>query len=154
MGCIFVFKIDLSVLYILYRRDTCKNFHVFVFTLAEDTRFMTRVEREILLITRNNVAPKTLLHPVSTASDSWLCKIKSYRYFQCLSFIILVVARWQVIKCVSPFHARHKARVFHECENKNMKIFASVASVWYVEDSKIDFKNESTAHDNRLLLFY
>ena len=54
MGCIFVFKIDLSVLYIPYRRDTCKNFHVFVFTLAEDTRFMTRVEREILLTTRNN----------------------------------------------------------------------------------------------------
>ena len=45
MGCIFVFKIDLSVLHIPYRRDTCKNFHVFVFTLAENTRFMTRVGR-------------------------------------------------------------------------------------------------------------
>ena len=27
-------------------------------------------------------------------------------------------------------------------------------STWYVEDSKIDFKNENTAHGNRLLLFY
>ena len=53
-----------------------------------------------------------------------------------------------------PFHASHKARVFRECENKNMKIFTSVASIWYVEDSKIDFKNENTAHGNRLLLFY
>ena len=53
-----------------------------------------------------------------------------------------------------PFHASHKARVFRECENKNMKIFTSVASTWYVEDSKIDFKNENTAHGNRLLLFY
>ena len=44
MGCIFVFKINLSVLHIPYRHDTCKNFHVFVSTLAEDTRFMTRVE--------------------------------------------------------------------------------------------------------------
>ena len=35
MGCIFVFKIDFSVLYTPYRRDT---FHVFDFTLAEDTR--------------------------------------------------------------------------------------------------------------------
>ena len=52
------------------------------------------------------------------------------------------------------FHASHKARVFRECENKNMKIFTSVASIWYVEDSKIDFKNENTAHGNRLLLFY
>ena len=26
------------------------------------------------------------------------------------------------------------ARVFREYENKNMKIFASVASIWYVED--------------------
>ena len=33
-----------------------------------------------------------------------------------------------------PFHASHKARVFRECENKNMKIFTSVASIWYVED--------------------
>ena len=32
--------------------------------------------------------------------------------------------------------------------------FTSVASTWYVEDSKIDFKNENTAHGNRLLLFY
>ena len=31
---------------------------------------------------------------------------------------------------------------------------SSVASIWYVEDSKIDFKNENTAHGNRLLLFY
>ena len=61
---------------------------------------------------------------------------------------------WQVTKCVSPFHASPKARVFRECENKNMKIFTSVASIWYVEDSKIDFKNENTAHGNRLLLFY
>ena len=53
-----------------------------------------------------------------------------------------------------PFHASHKARVFRECENKNMKIFTSVASTWYVEDSKIDFKNENAAHGNRLLLFY
>ena len=53
-----------------------------------------------------------------------------------------------------PFHTSHKARVFRECENKNMKIFTSVASIWYVEDSKIDFKNENTAHGNRLLLFY
>ena len=52
------------------------------------------------------------------------------------------------------FHASHKARVFRECENKNMKIFASVASIWYVEDSKLDFINENTAHGNRLLLFY
>ena len=37
MGCIFVFKINLSVLYIPYRRDTHKNFHVFIFTLVEDT---------------------------------------------------------------------------------------------------------------------
>ena len=55
----------------------------------------------------------------------------------------------QVIKRVSPFHASHKARVFRECENKNMKIFARVAYTWYVEDSNID-----TAHGNRLLLFY
>ena len=81
MGSIFVFKIDLSVLYIPYKCDSYKNFHVFVFTLAEDTRFMTRVEREILLTTRNNVAPKTLLHPVSTASDFWLCKIKKVSPF-------------------------------------------------------------------------
>ena len=53
-----------------------------------------------------------------------------------------------------PFHASPKARVFRECENKNMKIFTSVASIWYVENSKIDFKNENTAHGNRLLLFY
>ena len=31
-----------------------------------------------------------------------------------------------------------------------MKIFTSVVSIWYVEDSKIDFKNENTAHGNRL----
>ena len=43
---------------------------------------------------------------------------------------------------------------FRECVNKNMKIFTSVVSIWYVEDSKIDFKNENTAHGNRLLLFY
>ena len=109
MGCIFVFKIDLSVLYILYRRDTCKNFHVFVFTLAEDTRFMTRVEREILLTTRNNVAHKTLLHPVSTASDFCLCKIKKLSPFS--MFIFHNFSRWQVIKHVSPFHASHTARV-------------------------------------------
>ena len=53
-----------------------------------------------------------------------------------------------------PFHASHKARVFRECENKNIKIFTSVVSIRYVEDSKIDFKNENTAHGNRLLLFY
>ena len=33
-----------------------------------------------------------------------------------------------------PFHASHKARVFREYENKNMKIFTSVASIWYVVD--------------------
>ena len=86
MGYIFVFKIDLSVLYIPYRRDSNKNFHVFVFTLAEDTRFMTRVEREILLTTRNSVAPKTLLHPVSTASDFWLRKIKTLSPFSMFIF--------------------------------------------------------------------
>ena len=69
-------------------------------------------------------------------------------------FIFHNFSPWQVIKRVSPFHASHKARVFRECENKNMKIFTSVASTWYVEDSKIDFKNENTAHGNRLLLFY
>ena len=69
-------------------------------------------------------------------------------------FIFHNFSPWQVIKRVSPFHASHKARVFRECENKNMKIFTSVASTWYVEDSKIDFKNEKTAHGNRLLLFY
>ena len=53
---------------------------------------------------------------------------------------------------VSSFHASHKACVFRECENKNMKIFTSVASIWYAEDSKIDFTNENTAHGNRLLL--
>ena len=60
-------------------------------------------------------------------------------------------SRWQVIKRVSSFHTSHKARVFRECENKNMKIFTSVASIWYVEDSKIDF---NTAHSDRLLLVY
>ena len=69
-------------------------------------------------------------------------------------FIFHNFSPWQVIKRVSPFHASHKTRVFRECENKNMKIFTSVASTWYVEDSKIDFKNENTAHGNRLLLFY
>ena len=69
-------------------------------------------------------------------------------------FIFHNFSPWQVIKRVSPFHASHKARVFRESENKNMKIFTSVASTWYVEDSKIDFKNENTAHGNRLLLFY
>ena len=71
-------------------------------------------------------------------------------------FIFHNFGPWQVIKRVSPFHAseKHKARVIRECENKNMKIFTSVASTWYVEDSKIDFKNENTAHGNRLLLFY
>ena len=69
-------------------------------------------------------------------------------------FIFHNFSPWQVIKRVSPFHASHKARVFRECENKNIKIFTSVASTWYVEDSKIDFKNENTAHGNRLLLFY
>ena len=69
-------------------------------------------------------------------------------------FIFHNFSPWQVIKRVSPFHASHKARVFRECENKNMNIFASVASTWYVEDSKIDFKNENTAHGNRSLLFY
>ena len=61
-------------------------------------------------------------------------------------FIFHNFSPWQVIKRVSPFHASHKARVFRECENKNMKIFRSVASTWYVENSKIDFKNENTAH--------
>ena len=113
---------------------------------------MTRVEREILLTTRNNVAPKTLLHPVSTASDFWLCKIKKLSPFS--MFIFRNFSRWRVIKRVCPFHTSHKARVFRECENKNMKIFTSVVSIWYVEDSKIDFKNENTAHGNRLLLVY
>ena len=49
MGCIFVFKINFSVLYIPYRRDTGKNFHVYVFTLAKDTRFRTRMERRHVL---------------------------------------------------------------------------------------------------------
>ena len=31
---------------------------------------------------------------------------------------------------------------------KTMKIFTSVAFTWYVEDSKMDFKNENTAHGN------
>ena len=35
----------------------------------------------------------------------------------------------RVIKRVSPFHANHKARVFRECENKNMKFFSNLASV-------------------------
>ena len=55
--------------------------------------------------------------------------------------------------CLS-FHASHEARVFCECENKNMEIFTSVASIWYAEDSKIDFTNENIAHCNRLLLVY
>ena len=63
-------------------------------------------------------------------------------------FIFHNFSPWQVIKRVSPFHASPKARVLRECENK------SVASTWHVEDSKIDFKNENTAHGNRLLLFY
>ena len=142
MGCIFVFEIDLSVLYIPYRRNTCKNFHIFVFTFAEDTRFMIRVERKILT-TRNNVAPKTLLHPVSTASDFWLCKIKKLSPFS--MFIFHNFSCWQVIKRVSPFHASPKACVFCKCENKNIKIFTSVVSVWYVEDSMIDFKDKNTA---------
>ena len=69
-------------------------------------------------------------------------------------FIFHNFSPWQVIKRVYPFHASPKARVFRECENKNMKIFTSVASIWYVEDSKIDFKNENTAYGNRLLSFY
>ena len=52
--------------------------------------------------------------------------------------------------CLS-FHASHEARVFRECENKNMQ---SVTSIWYVEDSKIDFTNENIAHGIRLLLVY
>ena len=54
-----------------------------------------------------------------------------------------------------PFHASHKARVFRELvwKQKHEKNFC-VASIWYVEDWKIDFKNENTAHDNRLLLVY
>ena len=32
--------------------------------------------------------------------------------------------------------------------------FLRVVSMWHVEDSKIDFKNENTAHGNRLLLVY
>ena len=60
----------------------------------------------------------------------------------------------RVMKRVPSFHASHKARVFRECENKNMKIFTSVASIWYAEDSKIDFTNENIAHGNRLLLVY
>ena len=43
-------------------------------------------------------------------------------------FIFHNFSPWQVIKRVSPFHASHKTRVFRECENKNMKIFTSVAS--------------------------
>ena len=63
------------------------------------------------------------------------------------------MTRWRVIKRVSPFHPSHKARVFRECENKNMKIYVS-RLYGDVEDSKVDFKNENTAHDNRLLLVY
>ena len=50
-----------------------------------------------------------------------------------------------------PFHASPKARVFRECENKNMKILqvSRLYSMW-----RTDFKNENTAHGNRLQLFY
>ena len=60
-------------------------------------------------------------------------------------FIFHNFSCWQVIKRVSPFHVSPKACVFCECENKNIKIFTSVVSVWYVEDSMIDFKDKNTA---------
>ena len=52
---------------------------------------------------------------------------------------VLGATLFLAVNNIFPFHASHKARVFRECENKNMKIFTSVASIWYVEDSKIDF---------------
>ena len=45
-------------------------------TSGRHALYDSRGKGYILLTTRNNVAPKTLLHPVSTASDFWLRKIK------------------------------------------------------------------------------
>ena len=147
MGCIFVFKIDLWVLYIPYRRDTCKNLHVFVFTLAEDTCFRTRVERRHALYD----LPRTKIMKDKHLEWRYLFYFTQPKIRSCWNG--MQHCSW-LSTIYFPFHASHKARVFRECENKNMKIFTSVASTWYVEDSKIDFKNENTAHGNRLLLFY
>ena len=86
---------------------------------------MTRVEREILLTTRNNVAPTTAcrIHVGSTAFGFWLCKIRKLSPFSMFILKFHNFSRWRVIKRVSPFHASHKMRVFRERENKNMKIF-------------------------------
>ena len=51
-----------------------------------------------------------------------------------------------------PFHTSHKAHVLHNCEEHKHENF--YLSIWYIEDSKIDFKNKNTAHGNRLLLDY
>ena len=45
----------------------------------------------------------------------------------------------RVIKRVSSASGKQKHENFYKC-----------ASLWYVEDSKIDFKNENTARGNRL----
>ena len=62
-------------------------------------------------------------------------------------FIFHNFSPWQVIKRVSPFHASHKARVFRECENKNMKILqvSRLHGMWRTERSILKTKIQPMA---------